>query len=602
MMDSQDFVVDLFYKYLGGDDFAVKNNANFQRSVSALNLHLCESVTKEYCLNNVYPKEIAAAHRNGDFHIHDLGFFGPYCVGWDLRQLLLLGFTGVEGKISSAPAKHLRAALGQIVNATFALQNEAAGAQAWSSFDTYLAPFVRYDDLSDAELEQLMQEFLHNLNVASRAGFQCPFSNITLDVVCPSILQDVPVVIGGELQESTYGEYQSEIERIDLAFCKVMLAGDSQGRVFSFPIPTINITKATKWQSPVMTQITKLAAKYGIPYFANYVNSDLSPEDATSMCCRLRLDLRELKKRGGGLFGSNPLTGSIGVVTLNLARLGYLAKSEKDFFARLDRLTDLARNSLEIKRELVEKQTDNGLYPYSAFYLQSVKQRTGGYWNYHFNTIGIVGMHECLLNLKKVGIQTVTGQRFAIKVMHYLRSKLSEYQEVTGHMYNLEATPAESAASRLAKLDRQQYPAIITAGTEEAPYYTNSTQLPVGYTDDLLTMIKLQDELQSLYTGGTVVHLYTGEKLDDVEAVKLLIKKIFNRCQMPYISITPTFSICSVHGYLAGEHWQCPICHQETEVWSRVVGFLRPVKNYHAGKRQEYFDRKKYRLTNSVVE
>ena len=602
MMDSQDFVVDLFYKYLGGDDFAVKNNANFQHSVSALNMHLCESVTKEYCLNNVYSKEIAAAHRNGDFHIHDLGFFGPYCVGWDLRQLLLLGFTGVEGKISSAPAKHLRAALGQIVNATFALQNEAAGAQAWSSFDTYLAPFVRYDDLSDAELEQLMQEFLHNLNVASRAGFQCPFSNITLDVVCPSTLWDVPVVIGGELQESTYGEYQSEIERIDLAFCKVMLAGDSQGRVFSFPIPTINITKATKWQSSVMTQITKLAAKYGIPYFANYVNSDLSPEDATSMCCRLRLDLRELKKRGGGLFGSNPLTGSIGVVTLNLARLGYLAESEKDFFARLDRLTDLARNSLEIKRELVEKQTDNGLYPYSAFYLQSVKQRTGGYWNYHFNTIGIVGMHECLLNLKKVGIQTVIGQRFAIKVMHYLRSKLSEYQEVTGHMYNLEATPAESAASRLAKLDRQQYPAIITAGTEEAPYYTNSTQLPVGYTDDLLTMIKLQDELQSLYTGGTVVHLYTGEKLDDVEAVKLLIQKIFNRCQMPYISITPTFSICSVHGYLAGEHWQCPICHQETEVWSRVVGFLRPVKNYHAGKRQEYFDRKKYRLINSVVE
>ena len=602
MMDSQDFVVDLFYKYLSGDDFAVKNNANFQRSVSALNLHLCESVTKEYCLNNVYSKEIAAAHRNGDFHIHDLGFFGPYCVGWDLRQLLLLGFTGVEGKISSAPAKHLRAALGQIVNATFALQNETAGAQAWSSFDTYLAPFVRYDDLSDAELEQLMQEFLHNLIVASRAGFQCPFSNITLDVVCPSTLRDVPVVIGGELQESTYGEYQSEIERIDLAFCKVMLAGDSQGRVFSFPIPTINITKATKWQSPVMTQITKLAAKYGIPYFANYVNSDLSPEDATSMCCRLRLDLRELKKRGGGLFGSNPLTGSIGVVTLNLARLGYLAKSEKDFFARLDRLTDLARNSLEIKRELVEKQTDNGLYPYSAFYLQSVKQRTGGYWNHHFNTIGIVGMHECLLNLKKVGIQTVTGQRFAIKVMHYLRSKLSEYQEVTGHMYNLEATPAESAASRLAKLDRQQYPAIITAGTKEAPYYTNSTQLPVGYTDDLLTMIKLQDELQSLYTGGTVVHLYTGEKLDDVEAVKLLIQKIFNRCQMPYISITPTFSICSVHGYLAGEHWQCPICHQETEVWSRVVGFLRPVKNYHAGKRQEYFDRKKYRLINSVVE
>jgi len=598
-MDGHDFSIDLFDKYLVGEDFVIKNNANQQRSVSGLNLYFCESITKEYCLSKIYPSEIAAAHRNGDFHIHDLGFFGPYCVGWDLRQLLMLGFTGVEGKVSSSPAKHLRSALGQIVNATFALQSEAAGAQAWSSFDTYLAPFVRLDNLSDPELEQLMQEFLHNLNVATRAGFQCPFSNITLDVYCPTSLRDVPVIIGGVLQESTYGEYQAEIERLDLAFCKVMLAGDSNGRVFSFPIPTINITKNTKWDSPVMTQITSLAAKYGIPYFANYVNSDLNPGDAISMCCRLRLDLRELKKRGGGLFGSNPLTGSIGVVTLNLARLGYQAQNEKDFFLRLDKLSNLAKKSLEIKRQMVELQTSAGLYPYSAFYLQSVKKRTGNYWANHFSTIGIVGMHECLLNLKGFGIETSSGQQFAIKVMHHLRARLSSYQESTGHMFNLEATPAESASSRLAKLDRQHFSGIITAGTAEAPYYTNSTQLPVCYTDDLLKMINLQDELQTLYTGGTVVHLYTGEKLDDVEAVKVLIQKIFKKCQMPYISITPTFSICPNHGYLAGEHWFCPVCKRETEVWSRVVGFLRPVKNYHAGKKQEYLDRKKYCLMKS---
>lgn len=595
-------IVSLFDEYLGGNDFAIRNNANMQRSVAGLNLHLVENLTKEYWLQKIYPAQIADAHRRGDFHIHDLGFFGPYCVGWDLKQLLLLGFTGVDGKVSASPAKHLHSALGQIVQATFVLQNETAGAQAWSSFDTYLAPFVRYDHLSDAELEQLLQEFFHQMNIPTRAGFQCPFSNLTLDLVCPAVLRDVPVVIGGILQETIYGDYQAEIERLDLAFCKVMLAGDSRGRVFSFPIPTINITKDTQWDSPVMTQVALLTAKYGIPYFANFVNSDLSPEDATSMCCRLRLDLRELKKRGGGLFGSNPLTGSIGVVTLNLARLGYESKNETDFFARLSQLTGLAKESLEIKRRTVETQTDGGLYPYSAFYLQGVKQRTGGYWSNHFNTIGIVGMHECLLNFLGVGIETEQGQAFALKVMQFLRAKLSTYQTETGHMYNLEATPAEATASRLACLDRKAYPKIITAGTKEAPYYTNSTQLPVGYTDDILTMIKLQDELQSLYTGGTVVHLYTGEKLDDIQAVKALIQKIFQRCRLPYISITPTFSICPVHGYLAGEHWQCPICSAETEVWSRVVGFLRPVKNYHAGKRQEYRDRKKYRLLHFDAE
>ncbi len=595
-MDSQTWTVDLFEKYLGGNDFVVKNNANTGRSVGGLNLYLRESVTKQYCLTRIYPKEIAEAHRSGAFHIHDLGFFGAYCVGWDLRQLLVLGFTGVPGKVSASPARNLRDALNQIMNATFTLQGETAGAQAWSSFDTYLAPFVRNDQLDDETLEQILAEFIFNLNVATRTGFQCPFSNITLDVVCPVSLRDVPVVIGGVLQSTTYGEYQNEIERFDVAFCKVMLKGDSQGRAFTFPIPTVNITKQTNWHSPAMTQILTMTAKYGTPYFANYVNSDLNPEDAVSMCCRLRLDVRELRKRGGGLFGSNPLTGSIGVVTLNLPRLGYEASDELDFFNRLGKLTDLARASLEIKRQVVEEQTENGLYPYSAFYLQSVKKQTGGYWNNHFSTIGIVGMHECLLNLKHVGIETVEGQQFALRVMHFLREKLSTFQEATGHVYNLEATPAESVASRLAVLDRKVYPRIITSGTEKAPYYTNSTQLPVGYTDDIFEMIKLQDKLQNLYTGGTVVHLYTGEKLDDIDVLKNLIQKIFNHYRMPYISITPTFSICPVHQYLSGEHWCCPICGSETEVWSRVVGFLRPVSNYNAGKRQEYLDRKKYRI------
>jgi ribonucleoside-triphosphate reductase len=553
-------------------------------------------VTKEYALTEIYPPEIAMAHRDGDMHIHDLCFLGPYCMGWDLRQLLTLGFTGVSGKVSAAPANSFRIALEQIVNATFTLQGEAAGAQAWSSFDTYLAPFVRHDQLTDVELEQALQSFVFAMNLPTRMGFQCPFSNITLDVRCPATLSDVPVMVGGDLQKNTYGDYQVEMERIDLAFCKIMLKGDSQGRVFTFPIPTINITKHTDWNSPVMTQITAMAAKYGIPYFANDVNADVNPEDAVSMCCRLRLDVRELRKRGGGLFGSNPLTGSIGVVTLNLPRLGYEARDENDFFVRLGKLAELAKDSLEIKRKLIEQQTAAGLYPYSAFYLKGVKERTGAYWYNHFSTIGIVGMYECLLNLKIGGLETEAGRYFALKVMHFLREKLQSYQESTGHVFNLEATPAESVASRFAQIDRKLYPEIVTAGTKTVPYYTNSTQLPVGYTDDIFLMLELQDELQSLYTGGTVTHLYTGEKLDDIEAVKTLIQKIFTRYRLPYLSVTPTFSICPAHGYLAGEQWHCPKCGVETEVWSRVVGYLRPVGNYNAGKRQEYMERKKYRF------
>lgn len=584
----------LFEKYLQDDDFSVKNNANNQKSVAGLNNFVREEVTKNFWLTKIYPQPIADAHRRGAFHLHDLGFFGAYCVGWDLKQLLMLGFTGVAGKVSSAPAKHLRTALSQIVNATFTLQGETAGAQAWSSFDTYLAPFIRHDHLDYAAVKQALQEFIFNLNVATRVGFQCPFSNITLDVKCPKTLRDEYVIIGGAVQETTYGEYQAEMDLFNLAFCEVMLAGDSQGRVFSFPIPTINITKDTDWQSPVLNKIIQMACKYGIPYFANYVNADLNPEDAISMCCRLRLDVRELRKKGGGLFGANPLTGSIGVVTLNLPRLGYECKTEHEFFARLGALADLAKDSLEIKRRVVEQQTAQGLYPYCAFYLQNVKARTGGYWANHFNTIGLVGMHECLLNLKHVGIQTKAGQKFAIKVMRFLRAKLQQYQAETGHVFNLEATPAEGVANRLAVNDRRQYPNIITAGTADAPYYTNSTHLPVGYTDDIFAMIALQDDLQALYTGGTVVHLYTGEKLDNPAAVMSLIQKIFNNYKMPYLSVTPTFSICLDHGYLPGEHWRCPICGKTTEVWSRVVGFLRPVANYNAGKRQEYRERKKY--------
>ena len=589
-------IVKLFDQYLNGDDFSVKNNANMQRSVSSLHNYLREEVTKTYWLEKIYPTAIAQAHRRGAFHLHDLGFFGPYCVGWDLHQLLLLGFTGVPGKVAAAPAAHFVDALNQVVNATFTLQGEAAGAQAWSSFDTYLAPFIRHDHLDFAAVKSALSEFIFNLNVSTRAGFQCPFSNITLDLVCPKTLQNEYVVIGGVIQDQTYAEFQAEMDLFNLAFCEVMLAGDSQGRVFSFPIPTINITKQTAWDSPVMTQVVAMAAKYGIPYFANYVNSDLNPEDAVSMCCRLRLDLRELRQRGGGLFGSNPLTGSIGVVTLNLPRLAYESHDEQEFFAKLGTLADLAKESLEIKRRVVEEQTVAGLYPYSQFYLHGVFERTGSYWANHFNTIGIIGMQECLLNLHQKGLTTKTGQQFAIRVMQFLRQKLQQYQTETGHIYNLEATPAEGVTYRLAGQDRHDYPEIITAGTKDAPYYTNSTQLPVGYTDDVFAMIRWQDDLQALYTGGTVVHLYTGEKLEDLAAIKVLLQKIFNNYRLPYLSLTPTFSICPKHGYLAGEYWQCPQCQATTEVWSRVVGFLRPVANYNAGKRQEYHDRRKYRL------
>ncbi|MDD4744933.1 MAG: ribonucleoside triphosphate reductase, partial [Eubacteriales bacterium] len=483
----------------------------------------------------------------------------------------------------------------QIVNSTFTTQGETAGAQAWSSFDTYCAPFIRYDKLDYSQVKQALQEFIFNINVPTRVGFQCPFSNLTFDIVVPRTLKDEPVIIGGQYMEETYGAFQAEMDLFNQAFCDVMLEGDAHGRVFTFPIPTINVTRDFDWNSPVVNRFMEITCKYGIPYFSNYVNSDLSPEDAVSMCCRLRLDTTELRKRGGGLFGSNPMTGSIGVVTINLPRIGYLSRSESEFKARLWRLIHIAKDSLELKRKTIEEQTGRGLYPYSAHYLRAIKQRTGSYWTNHFNTVGIVGMHEACLNFlgEDLGLTSEQGQAFAQRILNYMRDQLRQIQEETGHFYNLEATPAEGTSYRLAKLDREKYPDITCSG-DDIPYYTNSSQLPVGFTDDIFETLDLQDDLQSLYTGGTVLHLYLGERIADPEVAKRLIQKVFENYKLPYISLTPTFSICPDHGYLSGEHFTCPECGRPAEVWSRVVGYLRPVQNYHKGKKEEYRQRIKY--------
>lgn len=587
--------IQMFSDYLDDKDWQVQENANTQRSINGMNNYVRETFTKQYWLHEVYPTEIREAHLSGDFHIHDLGFFGPYCAGWDLRQILMDGFGGVPGKVESSPPKHLRSFLGQIVNSTFTTQGETAGAQAWSSFDTYCAPFIRQDQLSYQQVKQALQEFIFNINVPTRVGFQCPFSNLTFDIVVPRTLKNEAVIIGGHYTDQVYGEFQAEMDIFNRAFCEVMIEGDAHGRVFTFPIPTINITSNFDWDSPVVNQFMEITCKYGIPYFSNYVNSDLSPEDAVSMCCRLRLDTSELRKRGGGLFGSNPMTGSIGVVTVNLPRIGYQSRSESEFRARLWRMIQLARDSLEIKRKTIEYQTERGLYPYSAHYLRDIKKRTGQYWTNHFNTIGIVGMHEACLNFLGIdkGLTTEEGQAFAIRTLDYMREQMQRIQEETGHFYNLEATPAEGTSYRLAKMDRDRYPEIITSG-EDVSYYTNSSQLPVGFTDDIFETLDLQDDLQSLYTGGTVLHLYLGERIPDVSVAKQLIQKVFQNYKLPYISLTPTFSICPEHGYLPGEQFTCPHCGAQTEVWSRVVGYLRPVQNYHKGKKEEYRQRTKY--------
>ena len=593
----------LFHDYLDDKDWLVKENANTRKSVNGMNNYIRESFTKRYWLHEVYPQEIRDAHISGAFHIHDLGFFGTYCCGWDLHQLLVMGFGGISGKVSSRPAKHLRALLGQLVNATFTTQGESAGAQAWSSIDTYCAPFIRRDKLSQIEVKQAVQEFIFNLNVPTRVGFQCPFSNLTFDLTVPKRMHDQNVIIGGEIQTETYKEFQHEMDMFNLAFCEVMMDGDASGRVFTFPIPTINVTKDFLWEGPVADAIMEMTCKYGIPYFSNYISSDLSPEDALSMCCRLRLDTTELRKRGGGLFGSNPLTGSIGVVTLNLPRLAYQSESVADFHARLIALADLASESLELKRKVVEKETDRGMYPFSARWLAGIKQREGSYWANHFSTIGLVGMQEACLNLlgDSGDLTTEQGQQFALGTMALLRDRITTYQSKTGHYYNLEATPAEGTSYRLAKLDKETFGNIVTAGAE-VPYYTNSSQLPVGYTDDLFETLDLQDALQCQYTGGTVLHLYLGERISDTSVAKNLLRTIFSKYKLPYVSLTPTFSTCEDHGYLVGEQQVCPTCGKETEVWTRVVGYLRPVRDFHPGKREEYRERKLYSVPLGSIE
>jgi len=593
--------VDLVENYIGKLDWKINENSNMCYSLQGLNNYISADVTAEYWLNRIYPPEIRAAHKSGDFHLHDLSLLSVYCVGWDLKDLLLQGFRGVEGKVESAPPKHFRSALGQLVNFFYTLQGEAAGAQAVSSFDTLLAPFVRADGLGYKEVKQCLQEFVFNINIPTRVGFQTPFTNITLDLNVPSTLKDHPVILGGHPGEETYAGYQPEMDLINRAFAEVMMEGDAKGRVFTFPIPTYNITKDFDWDNPNLNMVWRMTGKYGIPYFSNFVNSDMSPEDARSMCCRLRLDNRELLKRGGGLFGANPLTGSIGVVTLNLPRIGHLAVNETDFFERLEGLIKLAAESLAIKRKVLEKFTGKNLYPYSSYYLREVKERSGLFWTNHFSTIGVIGMNEACMNFLGADIGSPQGKSFAADVMDFIRGALARVQEQTGNIFNLEATPAEGTSYRLAMLDKERYPDILSANEREVrkgapPFYTNSTQLPVNYTDDLFETLTLQDELQTKYTGGTVLHIFLGEQVSDTEAIKGLLKKVVTGFRLPYFTLTPTFSVCPAHGYLSGEQHACPTCHQETEVYSRVVGYLRPVKQWNDGKKAEFEMRKHFNL------
>lgn len=590
--------------YLEKNDWRIKENSNMTYSLQGMNFHISSILVSQYWLNQIYPPEIREAHISGDFHIHDLGILGVYCVGWDIRDLLMEGFKGVRGKVASKPAKHFRSILGQIVNFFFTLQGEAAGAQAFSNFDTLLAPFIRYDNLDYKQVKQCLQEFVFNMNVPTRVGFQTPFTNVTLDLKVPEFMKNEPVIIGGKYMDATYGEFQEEMDMFNQAFAEVMMEGDAEERVFTFPIPTYNITEDFDWDNPRYDKIWQMTAKYGIPYFSNFIGSDMRPEDARSMCCRLRLDNRELRKRGGGLFGANPLTGSIGVVTINMSRIGYLSKSKQEFFERLAHVMDLAKNSLQIKRKTLENLTEAGLYPYSQFYLRNVKEGFGQYWKNHFSTIGLIGMNEACLNFMGKDIGTPEGMEFAKEVLDFMRERLQQYQEETGDIYNLEATPAEGVSYSIARKDKEQFKDIIVANEEEyrrgaEPYYTNSTQLPVYYTDDLFKALKLQDELQTRYTGGTVFHVFLGESAPSPEAAKRLVKKICEQFHLPYFTLTPTFSVCPSHGYLNGKKPVCPVCAAEgkqtsCEVYSRVVGYLRPVDQWNAGKQAEFQNRKSF--------
>lgn len=571
--------------YVEGEDWRVNENANMGHSFQGLMLHLSGSVQARYALEK-YPEEVRESHKTGFFHIHDLSFgLAGYCAGWSLRDLLLEGFN-LEGKCSSGPAKHFDAVTGQMVNFLGTLQNEWAGAQAFNNVDTYLAPFVRYDGLSYQELKQSMQKFVFNLNTTSRWGGQSPFTNLTFDLKCPKHIEKEAVIIGGKLHDTCYADYSEEMLMINRAFLEVMLEGDYDGRIFSFPIPTYNVTEDFPWESEVGGLLLQLTAKYGVPYLQNFINSDLSPEDVRSMCCRLQMDMRELRKRTGGLFGAGDLTGSIGVVTLNLPRLAFMAKTKERFFELVEKYAGLAKDSLEYKRKWVSNNMEKGFYPFSRRYLKN------GLKN-HFSTIGLVGGHEACLNLLGKGIDSDEGCLFMQETLDILRELTSSYQEETGNLYNLEATPAEGTSYRLAKIDKKYFPEIVSSG-KDVPYYTNSTNLPVGHTDDVIKALEHQDKLQPMYTGGTVFHTYLGEGVADTDALKNFIIRALTITKVPYISITPTFSVCPEHGYLNGEKHSCPDCGSETEVYSRVVGYYRPIKAWNKGKKEEAKDRVYY--------
>ena len=588
--------------YIDLTDWEVNENSNMTYSIQGLNNFIASNISKNYWLNKIYPKNIKNAHENGDIHIHDLGNISVYCVGWDLKDLLLEGFKGVKGKLACAPAKHFRTALGQAVNFLYTMQGEAAGAQAFSNFDTLLAPFIRYDNLDYTQVKQAMQEFVFNLNVPTRVGFQTPFTNITLDLTVPSYYENQNIIIGGELKNETYGEFQHEMNLINKAFFELMMEGDSEGRVLTFPIPTYNITKDFDWDNPELNGLWEITAKYGIPNFSNFINSDMKPEDARSMCCRLRIDNRELEYRGGGLFGSNPLTGSIGVVTINLPRIAHLSNSKEEFFELLKNKMNLAKESLEIKRNVIEKYTDKNLYPYTKFYLRDIKSRFNVYWKNHFSTIGLIGMNEACENLLNENIASKQGKDFAIDVLDFMRDTIKTYQKETGNNYNLEATPAEGTSYRLATLDKKTYKTIKCANEQnnststQYPFYTNSSQLPVNYSDDIFEVLDHQDELQTKYTGGTTIHIYAGERLNNTTSMKNLVRKICENYKLPYFTFTPTFSTCINHGYITGEHKYCPKCGESCEIYSRVVGYIRPIKQWNIGKQTEFKHRKMFKI------
>lgn len=580
----------LIDNYLKQLDWKVRENSNMSYSIQGLNNYIASEVSKTYWLHKIYNEKIRNAHLSGDIHIHDLNIIAVYCVGWDLKDLLMEGFQGVKGKVESAPAKHFRTALGQVVNFMYTMQGEAAGAQAFSNFDTLLAPFIRYDKLSYEQVKQSMQEFVFNMNVPTRVGFQTPFTNITMDLTVPSYYADHPVIIGGELMEEIYKEFQPEMDMLNKAFFEIMMEGDASGRVFSFPIPTYNITKDFDWDNENIKGLWEMTAKYGIPYFSNFINSDMSPEDARSMCCRLRIDNRELEYRGGGLFGSNPLTGSVGVVTINLPKLADNSKTKEEFLEKLAVQMETAKESLEIKRNLLEDLTDKNLYPYTKFYLRDIKARFGVYWKNHFSTIGLIGMNEACENLFGKNIGSKEGKQFALEVMDFMRAKIIEFQKETGNNYNLEATPGEGTSYRLAKLDKNH----------KYKYFTNSTQLPVNYSDDIFEVLEHQDDLQTKYTGGTVVHIFAGERITNMETMKNLVKKVCNNYKLPYFTFSPTFSTCPNHGYIAGEHFKCPECGADCEVYSRIVGYIRPVSQWNKGKQMEFQNRKTFEISENI--